>query len=145
VHSHVDFIHEFATALGLDRFHLAGNSMGCMNTTNYVVAHPERVLSFALIAGEVGDIVPDGRKPPAKVEMMRYDGTRDGMRAMMAAIIFRGEAVSDDLIEMRYLASERQRESHAHFWPSILEYGRVTPWRNPNIGARLSTRAGWTS
>lgn len=140
VHSHADFIHEFTTALGLDRFHLAGNSMGCMNTTNYLLAHPERVLSFALIAGDVGDIVPDGRKPQSKVGLTSYDGTREGMRRMMAAIIFRGEAISDDLVEMRYLASERHKEAHAHFWPSILEYGRIIPWRDPNIAARLSTK-----
>jgi pimeloyl-ACP methyl ester carboxylesterase len=38
--SHVDFIHEFVTALALDKFHISGNSMGCINTTNYIVAHP---------------------------------------------------------------------------------------------------------
>jgi 2-hydroxy-6-oxonona-2,4-dienedioate hydrolase len=140
IHSHVDFIHEFTTALGLDKFHVSGNSMGCMNTTNYVVAHPERVLSFILIAGDVGDVIPEGLKPPAKIELTSYDGTKEGMRSMMAAIIYRGEAISDDLIEMRYSAGKRQKESHAHFWPSILEYGRITPWRDPNIAARLVTK-----
>jgi 2-hydroxy-6-oxonona-2,4-dienedioate hydrolase len=140
IHSHVDFIHEFTTALGLDKFHLSGNSMGCMNTTNYVVAHPERVLSFILIAGDVGDVIPEGLKPPAKIQLTSYDGTKEGMRNMMAAIIYRGEAISDDLIEMRYSAGEAQKDSHAHFWPSILEYGRIIPWRDPNIAARLVTK-----
>lgn len=140
LHSHVDFIHEFTTALGLDRFHLSGNSMGCINTTNYVVAHPERVISFILIAGDIGDVVPDGLKPPSKVELTAYDGTREGMRAMMTAIIHRGDAVSDDLIEMRYAAAEPQKEAHAAFWPSILEYARITPWRDPNLAARLATK-----
>ncbi|MBF4162725.1 alpha/beta fold hydrolase [Nocardioides acrostichi] len=140
VHSYVDFIHDFATALCLDEFHLAGNSMGCMNTTNYVVAHPERVLSFALIAGDIGDVVPPGLKPPAKVELTHYDGTREGMRAMMSAIIYRGEAISDDLIEMRYAAAERGKDAHAQFWPGLLQYGRIIPWEDPNIEARLSTK-----
>src|SRR5437868_5687557 len=56
LHSHTDFIQRFVDALCLDSFHLAGNSMGCMNTVNYVVAHPERVRSFVLIAGDVGDV-----------------------------------------------------------------------------------------
>ncbi len=141
VHSYVDFIHEFTTALCLDEFHLSGNSMGCMNTTNYVVAHPERVLSFALIAGDIGDVVPAGLKPPAKVELTQYDGTREGMRSMMSAIIHRGEAINDDLIEMRFAAAERGKEAHAQFWPGLLQYGRIIPWEDPpNIEARLSTK-----
>ncbi|MDQ6522937.1 alpha/beta hydrolase [Nocardioides sp. LHD-245] len=136
----VDFIHEFTSALCLDRFHIAGNSMGCMNTTNYLVAHPERVISFALIAGDIGDVVPEGLKPPAKVQLTQYDGTRDGMRRMMEAIIYRGEAISDDLIEMRYQAAERGKAGHASFWPSLLQYGRIIPWEDHNIEARLSTK-----
>ncbi|MGW1783689.1 alpha/beta fold hydrolase [Streptomyces sp. NPDC002143] len=144
VHSHIDFIHEFVTALGLDRFHIAGNSMGCMNAANYTLAHPERVRSFALIAGDIGDIVPDGRRPPAKAALMHYDGTREGMRRMMSAIIYRGEAVSDDVIEMRYQAAELQKEAHARFWPSIMAYSRMVPSlpMDPDLAARLSTK-GW--
>jgi pimeloyl-ACP methyl ester carboxylesterase len=140
LHSHTDFIHEFTTVLGLDKFHISGNSMGCINSTNYIVAHPERVLSFALIAGDIGDVVPEGKKPASKVQLTQYDGTREGMRAMMSAIIYRGEAISDDLIEMRYAAAERHREAHAQLWPSILEYGRIIPWRDENIAARLVTK-----
>jgi len=140
VHSYVDFIHEFTTALCLDEFHLAGNSMGCMNTANYVVAHPERVLSYALIAGDIGDVVPPGLKPPAKVELTHYDGTREGMRSMMSAIIYRDEAISDDLIEMRFAAAERGKGAHAQFWPGLLQYGRIIAWEDPNIEARLSTK-----
>jgi pimeloyl-ACP methyl ester carboxylesterase len=140
VNSHVDFIHEFTTALCLDKFHIAGNSMGCMNTVNYTVAHPERILSFILIAGDVGDVVPPGLKPPGKVALTAYDGTREGMRSMMSAIIYRGEAISDDLIEMRYASATSHAQAHARLWPSILEYGRIIPWRDPRIAARLSTK-----
>ncbi|WP_181779031.1 alpha/beta fold hydrolase [Pseudonocardia pini] len=140
IHDFVDFVHDFTTALCLDEFHLAGNSMGCMNTVNYTVAHPDRVLSFALIAGDIGDVVPAGLKPPAKIELTGYDGTREGMRAMMEAIIFRGEVISDELIEMRFAAAERGKAGHASFWPSLLQYGRIVPWTDPNLEARLSTK-----
>lgn len=140
LHDHVDFIHEFVTALGLEKFHLAGNSMGCANTANYVVAHPERVLSYILVAGDVGDLVP-GPKPPSTISgLSGYDGTREGMRAMMEAIIYRGEVISDDLIEMRYQAAARHAESVKKFFPSILEYAGVKPWSDENIAARLSTK-----
>jgi len=140
LHSHVDFIHEFVTALTLDKFHISGNSMGCINSTNYIVAHPERILSFALIAGDIGDVLPEGLRPARKVELTAYDGTEEGMRSMMSAIIYRGEAISDDLVEMRFAAADRNKQSHARLWPSILEYARLQPWRDPNIGARLTTK-----
>ncbi len=140
LHSHVDFLHEFTTALGLETFHLAGNSMGCVNTVNYVVAHPERVASFILVAGDVGDVV-EGPKPPSTVaELAGYDGTKDGMRRMMEAIIHRGEAITDDLIEMRYRAFLRHKDAIPAFFPSILQYAGITPWSDVNIAARLSTR-----
>lgn len=141
VHSHVDFLHEFTTALCLDRFHLAGNSMGCMNTVNYVVAHPERILSYALIAGPVGDVLPYDRIPAGGDKTLtRYDGTREGMRTMMSAIIYREEAISDDLIEMRFEAASRQKEAHARYWPSLTQYGGNVPWESENLAARMSTK-----
>lgn len=140
VHSHVDFVHEFATALCLDKFHLAGNSMGCMNTVNYVVAHPERVISFAMIAGDVGDVLPPGMRPPANLQLTAYDGTRDGMRSMMKAIIYANEAITDDLVEMRFQAASRQAQAHAQYWPSLLEYSRVKPWEDASLAARMSTK-----
>ncbi len=137
----VDFIDDLADALCLDRFHLAGNSMGCMNTVNYTVAHPDRVLSFALIAGDIGDVVPEDVKPPTgQFHMTAYDGTRDGMRTMMEAIIHRKEAVSDDLVEMRYLSARDRLEAHQQFWPTLLQYRHIMPWTDQNRAARLATK-----
>lgn len=138
--SHTDFIHEFVTALCLDKFHISGNSMGCINTVNYIVAHPERVLSFALIAGDIGDVQPLTERPGPKISGTSWDGTREGMRSLMASIIYRDEAIGDDLIEMRYTSGIRHRATHQAFWPSILEYGRMIPWRDPNTAARLTTK-----
>lgn len=137
----VDFIAHFADALCLDRFHIAGNSMGCMNAVNFMVAHQERIISFALIAGDIGDVVPDGvEKPGPSITVPRYDGTKDGMRALMQAIIHREVAISEDLLEMRHAAATRHREAHAQLWPTLLQYGRRIPWENQNLAAKLSTR-----
>ncbi|MER7746478.1 alpha/beta hydrolase [Streptomyces bacillaris] len=137
----VDFIDAFAEALCLDTFHLAGNSMGCMNTVNYLLAHPDKVTSFALIAGDVGDLVPEEVKPPSGAfHLTAYDGTRDGMRRMMEAIIKSGEAVTDDLVEMRYLSAAERLEAHQQFWPTLLQYRHIVPWTDQNRAARLSTK-----
>lgn len=117
---HVDFIHDVTTALCLDRFHLGGNSMGCINTVYYVVSHPERVISYALISGVIGDLVSPaeaaavrqkvGHRAPA---MFRFDGTAASMRSVMTELIHRDEAISDDLVEMRTRAANLHTEEHA--------------------------------
>jgi pimeloyl-ACP methyl ester carboxylesterase len=117
--AHRDFLHDFTTALGLKRFHLAGNSMGCKNTVIYACTHPERVISYACIAGDVGDVVPmeelrklDKRPASEKVSYSAdYDGTKESMRQMMERIIYRPEAITDDLITMRVAAANRHKEA----------------------------------
>lgn len=137
--SYVDFVEEFATALCLDRFHIAGNSMGCANTVNYVCAHPERVASFALIAGPVGDVAPhvtlDAKK---EGQLFTFDGTPASMREIMARIIYRGEAIGDDLVEMRTSAARAQAESYKPIPVSLMKY--VSGTSDPVEAARLTTR-----
>ena len=136
----VDFLHDFVTAVCLDKFHLAGNSMGCMNTVNYVVAHPERILSFALIAGHIGDLLP--MKELAKLDtrprearpVRNFDGSAESMRTMMESIIARPEAISDDLVQMRTLAANRQREAYER--QTAGGFGASDPLDN----VRLSTK-----
>ena len=140
LHDHVDFIHAFTTALGLDRFHLAGNSMGCANTASYVVAHPEHVESFVLVAGDVGTATPGPKPPSAVAGLAGYDGTREGMRKLMEAIIHRDEAISDELVEMRYRSAARHAAAMPGFFPSILEFAGLKPYADPNIAARMSTK-----
>src|SRR3954467_7102594 len=56
--SQVEFLDQFADALCLDKFHLGGNSMGGQVTVQYVQNHPDRILSYMLIATTPGDVVP---------------------------------------------------------------------------------------
>jgi len=125
---HLDFLHDFTTALCLDRFHLAGNSMGCQNAVNYLLAHPERVERFALVAGSVGDIVPpeavaarDLRPASERPSVRAFDGTAESMRRMMAAIVRRPEELSDELIAMRTAAAVRNREAYQRHTAATLD------------------------
>jgi len=139
-HSHVEFVHEFANALCLDRFHISGNSMGGTTTVNYLVAHPERILSFVLIGTDIGDAAPLEKRPPAAVHFEEYDGTREGMRRLMSAIVAREEAIDDDLVEMRWRAAELQRDSRAQWWPTQLQYRGSVPWADLDLQASMSTK-----
>ena len=135
---HVRFIDDFATALCLDDFILAGNSMGCINTAHYVVAHPERVRAFAMIAGGVGDIVPlDMEKIRHQIDPYTIDISAASMKAMMESIIYRKSAINEDLLAMRLAAAELQKDSWPKFWSATVEVA-VDP--NLAAGARTAGR-----
>ncbi len=140
VHDHVDFLHEFVTALCLERFHLAGNSMGTINSVSYLVAHPERVVSFALVAGSVGDLLPPERIVAGTAAVPPYDGTRESMRTLMSTIIANGEAVTDDLLDMRWQSAVRNDAAWTGFFRSLSQFGGGIPYDAPAIAARLSTK-----
>jgi 2-hydroxy-6-oxonona-2,4-dienedioate hydrolase len=139
-HSHVEFVHEFVNALCLDTFHLAGNSMGGTTAVNDIVAHPERVKSYVLIGTDIGDAAPVEKRPSAAVHMEEYDGTREGMRRLMDAIIARGAAVDEDLVEMRWRSAGLQKDSRAKWWPTQLQYRGTVPWQDKNLQASMSTK-----
>ena len=94
VFSHVQFVNDFADAMCIDKFHLSGNSMGATNTAHYVVEHPDRVLSYILIAtylqGELG-VDPDGSKRNSLggLQLEPWNGTAQGMRDLMSKIIMK--------------------------------------------------------
>lgn len=50
---------EVADALGLDRFILAGNSMGGKHTLAFAIAHPERVAGMVLVDGSGGQSIEE--------------------------------------------------------------------------------------
>jgi 2-hydroxy-6-oxonona-2,4-dienedioate hydrolase len=119
--SHIQFIDDFATALGLDSFHISGNSMGCGNTVQYVTNHPERVISFAMIAtGSMFDLEDPAKKverkdgkftPNPNYEREPFDGSEKSMRELMEGIIYKPTAIWPELITMRTLAAARQKEA----------------------------------
>ena len=132
--SHVQFVEDFSRALCLDEFHLAGNSMGCINTVNYLVAHPERVISFALIAGYVGNLVPPIPRSTDRPNTLYFDGDEPDMRELMESIIMNKSAITDDLIKMRVLAARRQKDSYAAWRDAFLHT------YEGNLGAMLHTK-----
>jgi pimeloyl-ACP methyl ester carboxylesterase len=138
IESHVDFVQEFVTALCIDKFHLGGNSMGCGNAVNYACAHPERVLSLALIAGPVGDVAPPMQLQNAPA-LFSFDGSPESMRAMMEKIIYRPEAISDELIDMRTFAALRNEGTYANIPKSVFAYV-ACKYDNPDVAARLRTK-----
>jgi pimeloyl-ACP methyl ester carboxylesterase len=116
---HVDFIKMFADALCLDKFFISGNSMGCSTSVNVVVAHPDRVLGVAFIAGGLGDVVDPAKRVVGKDSKFSanpgyvspgFDGTEQSMQVLMEGIIYKPSAIWPELVTMRVKAAHRQRE-----------------------------------
>lgn len=112
----VDFLQDFVDALCLDKFHLGGNSNGTVSAMSYAAAHPERILSMPII-GTAGDMlglvdpeIHKAARPENPPNLSGFDGTEESMRKVMAAIIYREAGVSDDLVTMRTLAANQNRD-----------------------------------
>ena len=144
---HADFVHDFVNAVCVDQFHISGNSMGCSNTVNYVTAHPERILSYALIAGGIGDIVPmaemmaaDPRPADARPNISSSTARPSRCAAMMEAIIYRAGAISDDLIAMRTSAANHHREAYTKRMQMMMAENGPGGTPDTNKAARMSTK-----
>ena len=117
---HIEFVDRFADAMCLDKFFIAGNSMGCITTSHYVVRYPHRVIRFALIAGLIGDLYPVEIQKELRVPVEQNNDMKD----MMTGIIRNKEAISDDLLEMRKISSERNAEAWVK-WQRANNFGEI--------------------
>ena len=133
---HVDFIERFADALCLEQFHLSGNSMGCINSSHYVVRYPHRVIRYALVAGFIGDHIPQkGTVADELTAPVHMPETIEDMKKMMKSIISTDAAISEDLLIMRLEAAKRQKEPWLAWWRAVPN-GRVPR----DVALALSTR-----
>lgn len=135
----VDFLHDFATALCLDRFHLSGNSMGSSVTVHYTTDHPDRVASFILISGGIGDLVPpevvasaDQRPADQRPQLIGlFDGSPESMSKMVAPLLVDMSVISQDFLDMLAIAGGRHTDGYM---------GAVTARLEPDADARARLR-----
>ena len=70
-------LQDFLAALGVDRFHLVGHSLGCVMAARYARRHPERILSLTLASIATGH----AQLPAAEREKLRA-GRLDDVAAL---------------------------------------------------------------
>jgi pimeloyl-ACP methyl ester carboxylesterase len=107
------FVGDFADALCLDEFFLSGNSNGAQTAVYYAINHPERIIRMPLIAtgGFSQNMGIDPAKLQKPVTIPPFDGTEESMETLMNSIIYRKAAVSQDLLAMRTMSGNIQKES----------------------------------
>lgn len=130
----VDDLLAFADALGLERFHVAGLSMGAATALGFAIEHPGRLISAVLAAVAVEReprsslarrlMDPDAaeREDPrwAAVLARRHDPTQGpgAWKRLLAAI-------RDEIVAIDRLAPERLHRARV---PILLAYGDRDPW-----------------
>jgi 2-hydroxy-6-oxonona-2,4-dienedioate hydrolase len=107
------FVKDFVDALCLDQFYLSGNSNGAQTAVYFALANPERIIRMPLIA--TGGFSVNMGIDPAKLgkaaAIPRFDGTEESMANLMNALVHKRENISADLLTMRTLAGNQQKES----------------------------------
>ncbi|HET7079545.1 MAG TPA: alpha/beta hydrolase [Chloroflexia bacterium] len=64
-------LHAFVDALGLDRFHLVGHSLGTAIAMQFALDHPERVRTLTVVAPAWVDGMPEAFNNPAGQEALK--------------------------------------------------------------------------
>jgi pimeloyl-ACP methyl ester carboxylesterase len=117
VRSQVEFIRDFVEAVCLEeQFFLAGNSQGAQMGASYAVCYPERIKRMVLIASPAFHArlgLGDGMRRTTEGGRGPFDGTEEWMRKTMERIVKKKEAVTDELIKMRTMMANRDRECYA--------------------------------
>lgn len=107
--SRVDHLEDFVDALCLDRFTIMGNSQGAWVAAKYAMVHPDKIERIVLIAtntlGRAMGLKAEGT--PGLKLLEGYDGTRNGMRALMEGLVYNKELITEDLIDMRQASASR--------------------------------------
>jgi pimeloyl-ACP methyl ester carboxylesterase len=121
---------DFADALALEKFSLLGNSQGAWTAVYYAMLHPDRVekliiVSSLTIAGALGI----KQEPNAAMKaLMGYDGTREGMKRLLEALIIDRSRITDKLIDDRQRAASRPGAFEAfQRMAKAIDYVRTDP------------------
>lgn len=133
--SHLRFLSEFVDSLCLDTFHISGNSMGMMNTINYMLAYPERIDSFIFINGGIGNLVDSEKHVSSGISLPRFEGDEASLRNHMKPLTYKKVDPPDEVVQMRLHAANNQQESTAAYRGAGREISN-----NPNLNQLLNTK-----
>jgi pimeloyl-ACP methyl ester carboxylesterase len=107
--SRVQHLADFMNALCLDKVMMIGNSQGAWTGAQYAILHPDRVEKMVLISSlTIANSLNIPQRPTEALKALNdYDGTREGMRRILQALIIDPKRITDKLIDDRQAAAMR--------------------------------------
>ncbi len=123
-------------ALGIDRVHIIGNSMGGHSAVAFALANPGRVGKLVLMGGGTGgpsQFVPMPTEGIKLLQGLYREPTFDNLKRMLNVFVFDASSLTDELIEAR-LNNMMSRKDHLENFVKSLA---TNPKQFTDVGPRL--------
>lgn len=130
-------------ALGLDKVHIVGNSMGGHSAVAFTLANPQRVGKLVLMGGGTGGPSLFQPMPLEGIKLLQglyRDPTLENLKKMLNVFMFDASRLTEDLIQAR-LDNMLSRRDHLENFVKSLE---LNPKQFPDVSPRLGEIAAPT-
>lgn len=125
-------------ALGIDKAHLIGNSMGAHSVVWFALENPQRADRLVLMGGGTGGVatfVPQPTEGIKLISALYRDPTVENLKRMMNVFVYDASALTDDLYQTR-LNNMLDRRDHLENFVKTAQVNPV-PKQYPDVAHRL--------
>ena len=130
-------------ALGIERAHLVGNSMGAHSAVAFALANPRRVGKMVLMGGGTGGVssfVPMPTEGIKLINTLYRNPTLENLKRMMQVFVYDPGALTEELMQGR-LRNMLARPDHLE---NFVRSSELNPRQYPDVSARLGEVAAPT-
>ncbi|TBW02132.1 alpha/beta fold hydrolase [Azotobacter chroococcum] len=124
-------------AIGIDRAHLIGNSMGGHSAVAFALANPERVGKLVLMGGGTGGASPFAPMPTEGIKLLQglyREPTIDNLKKMMSVFVYDTSELTEELFQTRLDNMLSRRDHLENFVASLA----ANPRQFPDFAPRLA-------
>lgn len=130
-------------ALGLNKIHLIGNSMGGHSAVAFALDYPESVDKLILMGGGTGGgslFTPMPAEGIKRIGKLYREPTMDNLKEMMDIFVYDGSNLTEELFQTR-LDNILARKDHLE---NFVKSTKANPKQFPDVGHRLGEIANET-
>ncbi|NDZ18815.1 2-hydroxy-6-oxo-6-phenylhexa-2,4-dienoate hydrolase [Variovorax sp. WS11] len=123
-------------AIGLDKVHIIGNSMGGHSAVAFALAYPERVGKLVLMGGGTGGLSPFVPMPTEGIKLigaLYRDPTIENLKRMMNVFVYDTSNLTEELFQAR-LDNMLSRRDHLE---NFVKSAEANPKQFPDVSHRL--------
>lgn len=130
-------------ALGLEKIHILGNSMGGHSAVAFALEQPGRVGKLVLMGGGTGGASPFAPMPTEGIKLLNglyREPTIENLKKMMEVFVFDTSDLTEELFQTRLDNMLKRRDHLENFVKSLV----ANPKQFPDFGPRLAEIAAPT-